>query len=544
MPSLRNFPIAHKFTYAFGLVCALCLVLGAFTFIAFHGIAARNLDVSANSLPSITRLAQLNIGMRDIRREDQNLLLCRTAECSDTHKARRLQAIQRYKNSLKEYEQGIHSPEQQAAFQKISSRSTQLQQISDQAQALLAAGKVSEAGDLLMSDSTFAVFDAAKLAIADDLQASIEAGTEDAQAATGASNRATWINAGITLMIVFLCALTGVALTRLIVPPLQTAAAALERVAEKDLTASVEVMSTDEIGRLSTALNVSVAAMRAVLQSVAQGAETLSAAAEELSTRSTETCSNTQIQTGKTGQIATAAQQMTSVIGEISENVEAASVLSRESAESADQGGVVLQSASAAMEKISAATGSMTEKMGSLARRSEDIGKVVSMIQEISEQTNLLALNAAIEAARAGEHGRGFAVVAGEVRRLAERTKGATEEIAGTIRSIQNETKATLVVMQGNRGAVEDGLHETERARTSLTAIADSSKQVENMIFMIAAAASEETVAAREIAESAGQISQLSTNNSHAAEEAAEACKSLSTLASDLDGIIRSFHIE
>jgi methyl-accepting chemotaxis protein len=353
-----------------------------------------------------------------------------------------------------------------------------------------------------------------------------------------------WLVAGIMGLVTVLCICVGVFLTHLIVPPIMAATAALESVAEKDLTVSVEIVSEDEIGRLSGALNASVASMRAVVQSVAQGAGTLSAAAEELSTRSTETSGNTQIQTEKTSHIATAAQQMTSVIGEISENVEAASVLSRESADSADEGSSVLQAAASAMEKIAAGTGSMTEKMGSLAHRSEEIGKVVSIIQEISEQTNLLALNAAIEAARAGEHGRGFAVVAGEVRRLAERTKGATEEIAGTIRSIQGETKATLDMMQSNRAAVEAGQHETERVRSSLTAIAGSSKQVEQMIFMIAAAASEETIAAREIAESASQISQLSTNNSHAAEEAAEACKSLSALASDLDGIIRTFRTD
>jgi methyl-accepting chemotaxis protein len=129
--------------------------------------------------------------------------------------------------------------------------------------------------------------------------------------------------------------------------------------------------------------------------------------------------------------------------------------------------------------------------MTSLAHRSEEIGKVVSVIQEISEQTNLLALNAAIEAARAGEHGRGFAVVAGEVRRLAERTKGATEEIAGTIRSIQDETRETLQVMQESRTAVETGMEETAHARKSLEAIIESSKQVEHQIQMIATAATE-----------------------------------------------------
>jgi methyl-accepting chemotaxis protein len=360
----------------------------------------------------------------------------------------------------------------------------------------------------------------------------------------GDANRTSrGLAAGLTALAMALCIAAGLSLERLVVGPILTATAELEKMAERDLTVYAETSSGTEVGRLTAAVNATAANLRDVLHSVVQGAETISAILGELRVRSTETCNNAQIQTGKTQEVAAATQQMTSVITEFSRNVEAASVLSRESSESADQGGAALGEAVSAMEKIAASTGSLTEKVNSLSRRSDEIGTVISMIRDISEQTNLLALNAAIEAARAGDQGRGFAVVAGEVRRLAERTKGATEEIVGTIRSIQGETRETLQVMQGNRGVVEDGMHKIARARTSLAMIEDSSKQVEQIVFMIAAAASEETTAAREIAESVELISQLTTNNSNAANETVEACKRLSAFVDDLHGITRTFRI-
>ncbi len=361
---------------------------------------------------------------------------------------------------------------------------------------------------------------------------------------TANSTRTMWISVSMTLLIVLLSAIIGWQLTRLIAPRIAIATAALERMAQRDLTTRVDVTGTDEIGRLGAALNTCSDSMRSALQSVAHSADSLAAATVQISDRAAQAAANARTQSAKTSQIATASQEMAATISEIGQNTENAANASRTSAETAEQGGSVMQSAAGTMEKIASATSSVSTKMSSLAQRSEEIGKVVSVIQEISEQTNLLALNAAIESARAGEHGRGFAVVAGEVRRLAERTKSATEEIAGTIRSIQDETRETLEVMQNSNAAVSTGIEETTRARHSLDSIIESSRQVEQQIQLIASAATEQAAASNEISQSAGEISTLSVDNTHVAEESVAALKNVASLAADLDSVIRQFRLD
>jgi methyl-accepting chemotaxis protein len=543
MQWLRNLPISRKFILAFGIVCGLCIVLGAFTFITFRSIAAKSADVSRSHFPSLVNIGTIRNGVSTERREDLELMLCQTPACTSDHLGKRQMAIVEYKESLKTIDLLI-IPQEREQYEKFTGAIKQYQDASDRGVGLLTAGKAGDALDLLSSDATMTALSDALTAADTRFLIHAKLGTEASDGATEASVRATWISSAVALLIVLLCAFIGMILTREIAPRIARGTAALERMAAKDLTVEMRVSGTDEIGRLGEAINTSVTSIRSVLQSVAQGAETLSAATTEISARSVETAGNAHTQSSKTNQIAAAAQEMTATIGEISHNAESAARASRVSAETANQGGTVMQAAAVTMEKIAAATSSVSNKMTSLAHRSEEIGKVVNVIQEISEQTNLLALNAAIEAARAGEHGRGFAVVAGEVRRLAERTKSATEEISGTIRSIQEETRETLQVMQDSRAAVETGMGETAHARKSLEAIIESSKQVEHQIHLIATAATQQTSASSEISESAGQISQLSVENAQGAEEAVEALKNLASLASDLDGMIRQFRLE
>jgi methyl-accepting chemotaxis protein len=537
----RNLRISRKFSYSFGGVCLLCALLGTASLVGFFNVRSAVKDIVDISIPSAKLLEDIRYSVATIRRTDALLLLCDTPACTARLATKRKNYIASYNTSIAEYEPMATHPGERELYKTIRQNAAAYIEFSERSRQVADGGNAQEASRILLTGDAVKVYNNAADAVEADRvlndKNSVEEGVHSAQLI----RTAIFVICGVMAITVLLCAVIGIALTRMIVLPLKSATEALEQVAKKNLWAVVEVRSEDEIGRLSTALNTSVATMRDVLQSVAQGAETLSAAAEELSVRSSQTSGNTQAQSAKINQIAAAAQEMTATIGEISHNTETAAGVSRESAEAANLGGEVMKSAAATMEAIAAASGSVEEKMASLAKRSEEIGKVVSAIQEISEQTNLLALNAAIEAARAGEHGRGFAVVAGEVRRLAERTNGATQEIAGTIGNIQQETRVTLELMSLSRGKVEMGLSETGKARASLESIIGSSQEVEKQIQLIASASIEQTAASAEIAENASQISQLATDNSAAAEESALACKNLSELANELDGIIRQF---
>ena len=543
MSIYRNIPIARKMFLAFGVVCGLCVALGVYSHFTLRAIHLQTTDASRNTLPSLSYLIEMRGELSELRIEDLNLMLNQRPEWIARQSELRQKSVEALRISTGQYATLVDARRERELYDSATAAIAGYQELSNRASTYVAAGKMADALDIMSSATTVDAFNNAMSKLQELVGFNSQEAAAEADRTAASSALSIWINLFVTVFIVGLSALVGAGVTRVIAPRIGRANAALKQLSNKDLTPHVRVTGTDEIGQMGTALNECVGALRELVQSVAKGAETLSAATTEISARAVQAEANANTQSNRTNQIAAAAQEMTATIAEISHNAASAAGASRASADTAVQGGTVMQSAAETMEKIAAATGSVSEKMGSLAVRSEEIGKVVNVIQEISEQTNLLALNAAIEAARAGEHGRGFAVVAGEVRRLAERTKGATEEIAATIRSIQEETRVTLQVMEESRAAVETGMGETAHARTSLEAIIESSRQVEHQVQLIATAATQQTSAAGEISESAGQISQLAVESAQGATEAVEALKNLASLASDLDGMMRQFQL-
>ncbi len=323
--------------------------------------------------------------------------------------------------------------------------------------------------------------------------------------------------------------------------PVEDSARALSLMAEGDLTVRVEGEYHGDHRKIVESINTVAGSLERAMRNVSEAVAATASASSQISASTEEMAAGAQEQTSQAGEVAGAVEEMTKTILENSRNAGVAAETAKAARENAERGMGVVAETVEGMKRIAEVVHLSAGTVRELGKSSDQIGEIISVIDDIADQTNLLALNAAIEAARAGEQGRGFAVVADEVRKLAERTTKATKEIAGMIKKIQADTAGAVSSMEEGTGEVEKGKKLADRAGASLQEIVGVSQKVTDMVTQIAAASEQQSSASEQISKNVEGISKVTGETAQGTQQIARAAEDLNRLTEKLQELVSRF---
>jgi methyl-accepting chemotaxis protein len=408
----------------------------------------------------------------------------------------------------------------------------------------IAAEKLQQARSLV--ESKLDVLGPKIAALGVGIKDSLEQSVRETSAAAESALRAEMVLVGVVVVLALVIGVvSGLLTARSIVRPLNAVVLRLKDIAEGegDLTQRVDEARKDELGELGRWFNVFVGKIQTIMKDVASSSNQVAAASTQIAASAEEMAAGLKQQQEQTTQVSAAVEEMSQSIVEVAKKSADAANAAQDSGKQATTGGDVVQKTVVEMKGIAQQVTDSAQAVGSLGKKSEQIGQIIGVINDIADQTNLLALNAAIEAARAGEHGRGFAVVADEVRKLAERTTQATEEVARSIREIQGETTTAVQKIEGGSQQVAKGVELAGDAGQALEKIVASSSMLQSMVQSIAAAAEEQSAASEQIARSVEQINAVTRESNQGASQAAQAASQLSAQAESLQRLVSRFKV-
>ncbi len=325
--------------------------------------------------------------------------------------------------------------------------------------------------------------------------------------------------------------------------PLQELQDRFQKVADGDLTVTVNAHCCDEMGNLAKSFAGMVQQLRDLIAQVTTTSSTVAIATRELNGTSEEIASGAEVAAAQTISVATASEEMAATSHDIAHSCQIAVEGAQRANQTAQAGADVVRQTVEGMRRIANRVQDTARTVDSLGSRSDQIGAIVATIEDIADQTNLLALNAAIEAARAGEMGRGFAVVADEVRALAERTTKATREIGEMIKAIQAETKSAVGAMDEGVREVEVGTHDAEQSGAALEQILMDIDAVTEQVRQISVAAEEQSATTGEITDNIHRMTQIIQDTARGSHETATAASSLSGMAEGLQRAVSRFRL-
>ncbi len=597
----RNLRISFKLLLAFTVFTALFVLSMA---LALHELSLLNRKtgtIVSTWLPGIQAVTDMKTSIANYRLGEYRYLMSRTPEELQKNIVLLADALNQLSRDEEIYIPMISSGEQQALYDRYHDELAVYLEMSQAMISLMEEGRQEEA-TVLITNNSFLQYELLvnelRTLVDDNIRSSRQAGKE-IEATYDASF--TLVVSLLALCVLFASAL-AFGLARAIGRPLQILRTTAEKIADGDIDQSVTVHSRDEVGILATAFNTMIAhiresmqqeqrqqqylnecvetmlvqmdrfaegnltvylerrqddaigrlytgfnrameKIRAMMIEVDTAVRTTSSSAIQIGISTEQLAAGAQELSSQTQTIATAVEQMTRTVTDNSHSAATAAHLAASNGEVARTGNDVVARTAKTISSIAGVVRESSATVERLGASGREIEEILSVINEIADQTNLLALNAAIEAARAGSHGRGFAVVADEVRKLADRTTGATREIAGIIHKIQKETAEAVSAMHRGTQEVDEGLNLAQQANTSLDSILASSLNVRLMMQNIATASEQQSTTSEEIARSMDSMASVVDRSTGDISSIADSAVWLTDVTSRLSSLVGQFHL-
>ncbi|KAB2447840.1 methyl-accepting chemotaxis protein [Bacillus cereus] len=345
-------------------------------------------------------------------------------------------------------------------------------------------------------------------------------------------------------------------ISKLIVAPLQTVSRMMERAKEGDLTVHGDYTAKDELGVLVSNFNEMIAGLRTNMQEVenniqllfqytdgvASASEVSSSAAKKITMDIEEIANGAESQMQAMEQTAGAMEELTQGMQSIVNTSSSVNELSAQSALDAESGNKLMKQMIQQMDTIQNSVHSGVKQVETMKEQSEEIVKIIDVMQGITSQINLLALNAAIEAARAGESGRGFAIVADEVRKLAEQSSDSAKQIENLITQVMGTTNHTVHMMGKVDNEVQAGTQVVMHTEKVFGTITEKVQQVSEQIQTVSMSTDEIAASSEEISASAEDMAQISQRSSDRTDRVKESIQQQEKSVQEISVSIEHMH--